>query len=1018
MSVEKFEVILNNSREIWLGDHRILGKCIFPAAGYIELVIANLDVPDHRDDQAPGVQFERFKILTPLVFDPAEDKKIEIELPPVDSPEPFRVKTKNPQGNWDIHVEGYIKSSSAEKTRRLNIEEIKSRCSHRFAGPEYYSLYRQAGVEYGPFFQSVQYLHWNESEVLSEMRLTDTGSAAGDLFYLHPAFLDGAFQSVGVFPFFAERKLLYLPFYIDQIVVYGSLPDPCFCYGRASKKANTTSAADLLKFDISFCNGAGEVRLEIRGFCLKALPPPKSSRSEDAPAKMEYRAEDIAVIGMAGRFPGAADLEGFWQNLADGVPAVSEIPGERWPVERFYDQDGSAPGKTNCRYGCFLTDIDRFDPMFFGISVNKAKYMDPQQRLMLETAFQTVEDAAYGNNLLARTRTGVYVGVSHNEYIHLGDRGVHQVLSHVASGNTFSAIANRISYFLDLTGPSIAVDTACSSSLVALYYAVQDINRGECDYALVGGVNLTLSPSTHIIFSQLGVLSADGLCRPFDKEAGGYVRGEGVGAVLLKSLNQALTDRDNIHAVIRGIALAHTGATNGFNSPSAVSETSVILDAYRRAGVTAEDISYIESHGTGTKLGDQIEFRGLVGAFKKHTSKRGFCALGSIKANIGHLEPAAGIASVIKTILALKSQKIPPMLNFATANDKIDFNQSPFFVNDRLIDWNHQSGPRRAGVSTFGFGGSNVHLVLEEFCRSAEQSENHKHNCLLTLSTRSSATVKRMIEQVIRALGRAPDSSLHDICGTLNAGRHHHDKFRLAVLADSREDLIKKLSRCLEGKGIPQGVFVSGDNEKKAKIAFLFGPDYPIRSWQEFRNEPAFVRRFGDWPGDDSLASFLYGFSLSEVLQTYGIKPQVVGGIGVGEIIAAVASGCLSLEEALTMVSKGESPAKLAQSKIPFLWEEGGTFHVQPAFHEKPPPLPSAKSYSVEAAKSWLGENEYSVIVEPSKIQSMSDLDSLVARLYAKGINIDWHGYYEGDPFYRISLPTYPFKRTRYWMDG
>lgn len=1021
MSVEKFEVILNDSRETWLNDHQIHGKSIFPAAGYIELVLANLDYWDCLEDHSAGIQFDNIKFFSPLTFTPGKDKAIETEISRVSDKVQFKVMTKGPNGNRDFHVEGNIKKILKANPVKMDIKKTISRCSNRLNQEVFYSLYRQVGVKYGPFFQSTHALYWNETEILAELFLQ---KMAVDSFLFHPAYLDGAFQAVGIFSFFNEKKEFYLPFYIGQILIYNSIPNPCFCYGRLLPKARKGSEA--LKFDILFCDQLGNVQVEIKTFCLKSISNNNTIEKKGSSIKKKYRKEDVAIIGMAGKFPSAPNLDKFWENLAKGIPCVSRVPKERWDNDLLYDENPEVPGKTNCRYGCFLSDIDQFDPMFFGISVNKAKFIDPQQRLMLETVYHTIEDAGYGNNLLSKTNTGVYIGVSHNEYIHRGERRFNQVLPAVASGNAPWAIANRISYLLDLRGPSIAMDTACSSSAVALFYAVQDIIYQECKYALVGGINLTLLPSVHIIFSKLGLITPHGLCRPLDKQASGYLRGEGVGAVLLKSLDQAIADRDNIYAIIKGISVNHTGNTNGFNSPSSTSETSVILEAFRRANVNPETISYVEAHGSGTPLGDQLEFRGLVEAFRKSTSKKGYCALGSIKSNIGHLEPAAGIASVIKTVLALKRRKIPPLLNFITPNDKIKFNQSPFFINDKIRDWENGSSPRRAGVSCFGFGGTNVHLILEEFPTPAEKSGRYKHSPLLTLSAKSFTVVEKMIKQIIEALNKSPDSHLNNICGTLNSGRNHHQKFRLAVLGSTSKEMVKKLTEYQRSNKILEGLFVSKKNQKKTKIAFLFGSTCSTLNKNSFKNDPLYMDSYLEWEKKvnqicdiDSpiIKSLLYGLSLSHVLNIYGIRPHLVGGVGAENITAAIVSNYLSFTDAVKLIVKKESKVNFNTPTIPFLTGDEGGFYVHPTNHHNPSTIPIRQQYSLPSAISWLENNDYSIIVDLSKIRSLNDLNQVVAEVYVKGININWKEYYKGDQFNRVSFPTYPFKRTRYWLE-
>lgn len=1073
-----FEVVLNSSQDTWLNHHRILGKCIFPAAGYIELLLANCDFTNATENFCTGIQMEKIKFLKPMIFHSAEDKTIKITLPEPDSSGSFQIESNASQGMTDTHLEGYLGYIQKRKQLTVNCEDIKKRCCKRLDGKELYSRYTQAGIEYGPFFRSVQNVWYDESAVLAEIHIDNGSDHPDSQFYLHPALLDGAFQSTGIFSLVDKADSMYMPFSIDRIMIYNLSSPICFSYSRIIKKEKAGSQTQ--KFEIALCDSNGAVHIEIDGFSLKSLPKkaalPKShliytdraqmsahktgtiaaerekddvgdvcnqrtikqagrypiptqwdgkmyeKADKDKPsANDQYRDRDIAVIGVAGRFPHAENLDAFWDTISNGKTAVSEVPLQRWDIDQVYDDNPDAPGKTNCRFGCFLKDIDRFDPMLFGISVNKAKYIDPQQRLMLETVYQTIEDAGYGNKRLSKTRTGVYIGVCHNEYVHRGGQQSEKLLSHVASGNTSSAIANRISYYFDFTGPSMAIDTACSSSLTALYYAVRDILDGACLYALVGGVNLTLSASTHVIFSKLGVLSADGMCRPFDKKATGYVRGEGVGAILLKPLKPAIADRDNIHAVIKGAAINHTGKTNGFNSPSAVSETSVITDALQKAHLHPETISYIETHGTGTTMGDQIEFRGLANAFKNYTAKRGYCALSSIKPNIGHLESASGIASVIKTILALKKKKIPPLIHFKTPNTKIDFINSPFYICDRQKDWNSSCTPRRAAVSSFGFGGTNTHVLFEEYERTDNHAKTERLESMVTLSANSMTAAKNLIGQVVAFLNNNSDTNLINVCGTLNSGRDHHKKFRLAIVGSTHQEIADALKMYVSDKKMSSRMYVSETAAKNGKIAFVFANADNRNCRELFDTKPSFRKIFQEWEHDihhhvrendmfpenitSHLPSFISGLAVSSILLRYGIVPHVVGGVGTGRYSASLMLHC---------------GMKAYQSALPMITVNKNSFHIRSV--SSPGEMNASNKenefdYSSDDIRAWLQQHGYSLIIDPMHIGSWKELLDVVARAYTHGVTVDWDEYYTDDTFCRISLPTYPFKRTQYWLE-
>lgn len=435
---------------------------------------------------------------------------------------------------------------------------------------------------------------------------------------------------------------------------------------------------------------------------------------------------DIAVIGIDCRFPGAFDAAQFWDNLAGGVNSIREIPPGRFDWRRYFG-DPREPNKTNSKWGGFIEDVDKFDSDFFHVSPTEAQLMDPQQRLMLELCWGCLEDAGYLPGSLAGSDTGVFVGVAGLDYRELLEARLPSVEAHRSTGNYLSLVANRVSYFLDLRGPSIPYDTACSSALYALHYAAQSVSRGETGMALVAGINVILTPSTFISFSKTGMLSPTGQCRTFDAGADGYVRGEGGGVILIKSLNKAIADGDHIYGVIKGSAINHGGRSQTLTSPNAFAQSQVIQDAYKRAGISPDRVSYIEAHGTATPKGDPLEITGLKRAWRyleRHfnvKASEGTCAIGALKTNIGHLETASGIAGIIKVLLAFKHRQLPPLVNFSQLNPNIELGGSPFYLVKALQDWQASGRPGEAaralvaGVSSFGFGGTNAHVVLQSY---------------------------------------------------------------------------------------------------------------------------------------------------------------------------------------------------------------------------------------------------------------------------------------------------------------
>ncbi len=568
--------------------------------------------------------------------------------------------------------------------------------------------------------------------------------------------------------------------------------------------------------------------------------------------------EAIAIIGIGCRFPGANNPEAFWQLLRNGKDAIAKVEG-RW--------EGSD-------WGGVLEQVDQFDPQFFGISPREAQRMDPQQRLLLEVSWEALEWAGIAPDRLAGTAIGVFIGISSSDYSQLQLRYGAGADAYVGTGNAHSIAANRLSYLLDLRGPSLAVDTACSSSLVAVHLACQSLQNRECDRALVGGVNLILSPELTHAFSQAGMISSDGRCKTFDASADGYVRGEGCGVVVLKRLADAIKDGDNILAAIRGSAINQDGRSNGLTAPNGPSQQAVICQALKNAGVTAAEISYVEAHGTGTSLGDPIEVNSLKAVLMQDRSPNLPCWIGSVKTNIGHLEAAAGIAGLIKTVLSLQHQEIPPHLHLNQINPHIDLENTSIAIPTKLHPWVRDKQPRLAGVSSFGFGGTNAHVVLEEApkqgkrhlrqqrrslkssasaateskvksLKSKGKSEglNERPLHLLTLSAKTDRALAQLVKSYEEFLTFHPEVSLADVCFTANTGRSHFNH-RLAAVADSSAQLREQLAAFTAGEKIGGLMLGQVNSDTSRKIAFLFtgqGSQYVGMGYQLYQTQPTFA---------------------------------------------------------------------------------------------------------------------------------------------------------------------------------
>jgi thioester reductase-like protein len=566
--------------------------------------------------------------------------------------------------------------------------------------------------------------------------------------------------------------------------------------------------------------------------------------------------EPIAIIGIGCRFPGSKNPESFWQLLRNGVDAISEMPKDRWDIDQFYDPEPGKPGKISTRWGGFLEQVDRFDASFFGISPREVERTDPQQRLVLEVAWEALENAGIVPSKLSGSQTGVFIGIGNYDYCRLLAQDLSHVNAYDGTGNTLSIAANRLSYILNLRGQSVVVETACSSSLVALHFACRSLQNGESDLCLVGGVSLMLSPEPFITYSHARMMASDGRCKTFDASADGYVRGEGCGVVVLKRLEDALRDGDNIQAVVKGTAVNQDGLSNGLTAPNGPSQQAVIRQALKNAGVTPDKISYVETHGTGTSLGDPIEFKSLKAVLMENRQPDQPCWLGSVKTNIGHLEAASGIASVIKVVLALQHREIPPHLHLKQLNPYISLEGTTFAIPTQCQPWLAGTESRLAGVSAFGFGGTNCHAILEEApgdfrlqisdlgLEDKEESPKYLERFLhlLTLSAKSDEALRDLAESYRDFLVTHSEASLGDICFSANTMRSHFDH-RLAVVAASTEQLRQQLEAFAAGKETAGLISGQVTSKKTPKIAFLFtgqGSQYVGMGRQLYETQPVF----------------------------------------------------------------------------------------------------------------------------------------------------------------------------------
>ncbi|XXT16878.1 SDR family NAD(P)-dependent oxidoreductase [Sorangium sp. So ce429] len=668
-----------------------------------------------------------------------------------------------------------------------------------------------------------------------------------------------------------------------------------------------------------------------------AAGPSGSTESSDAPSghagKRPYNApaaEPIAIVGLACRFPKAADRDAFWRLLCDGVDAIGEVPQERWSVDAYYSAEPGAPGKMRTRWGGFLEQVDRFDPQFFDISPREAVQMDPQQRLMLELSWESLEDAGVAPRGLKGSQTGVFFGAMWSDYAR-GPRGdIEAIAQHTATGQDLSIIAARVSYTLGLQGPSLHVNTACSSSLVAVHLACQSLRLGECDLALAGGVNLIIAPESTVAMSKFGALSPDGRSKAFDARANGYARGEGGGVVVLKPLSRALADGDMIYCLIRGSAVNNDGFSNGLTAPNPKAQEAVLREAYARARVKPEEVDYVEAHGTGTILGDPIEARALSAVLCADRPPERPLRIGSVKTNIGHLEAAAGIAGLIRVALSMRHRELQPTLHFERPNPHIPVDELRLAVQRAAEPWPERAhGEALAGVSSFGFGGTNCHVVLE--------GVRHDGTLLLPLSAPSAGALSALGARVHALAASSPGERppLPALCAAA-AARLSHEDHRLALSVSSYDELDARLRALGDAgastrPGASPGVLGGVAGACRPKVAFLFGGQGSqwLRMGRDLlREEPVFRAallqcdeamqphapfsllaaltaespRLLDASDVVQPAIFAIQVALAALWRSWGVEPDAVVGQSLGEVAAAHVAGALCLKDAARII--------------------------------------------------------------------------------------------------------------------
>lgn len=647
----------------------------------------------------------------------------------------------------------------------------------------------------------------------------------------------------------------------------------------------------------------------------------------------------LAIVGIGCRYPGGiSSADTFWDTISKGTDAIIDVPANRWDYRKFFDANDKRPGKTRVKQGGYLhQSLEQFDPLFFGISPREAAYTDPQQRLLLEVTWEAFEDAGITEERLRGSDTGVFIGAFNldNLLLQLGRDNVETISASTAASVTMTMLSNRLSYTFDLTGPSVTMDTACSSSMVAMHYACQSIINGDCTVAVAGGVNVISRPEYMVSMSKGGFLSPHGRCKSFDKDAAGYVRGEGAGIIIIKTLEQAIADKDEIYAVIRNTGVNQDGHTqNGISFPSAEAQQRLIEKVYRDAAINPLDVGYIEAHGTGTQAGDPIEVSSLAAVFTPGRPLEKPCFVGSVKSNFGHTESAAGVAGVIKASLSIKNGAILPNLHFNNPNPNIDFAGGRIAVPTTQRNWDEGARTRLASVNSFGYGGTNGHVILEEFKakQAAASSSASAGHYLLPLSAKNRKALMARCDRLLAYLDgpQGQKVSLNDLNYSL-AYRQSGLEERLSLVIKDKADLTDKLRRLVQGDHPEGAVQAAIDVSGNRRLAFVFtgmGPQWWAMGRELYARETVFQQvidecdalfsKLAGWsikaellaPEAESKmaktaiaqpANFLIQAGLLALYRSWGITPSAVVGHSVGEVASAYACGALSLEDAITV---------------------------------------------------------------------------------------------------------------------
>ncbi len=828
---------------VCLRNHRVFGQFIFPTDAYLEILVVacrsyfSIDV----------MMFENIVIVNPLIGNAESTNNMTLVFQKNGENLRFTVKSHGGDkydGSRDkIHMRGTVRPVEKQGNRVKHPPDLSIEKSIPFPVDKFYS--KDATIILGEFYHSLKSLDFGQKQSIGKIEV----DREDNRFLLHPSVVSAALanaMSYGPYRLSDIHHIgsdIFLPYKIDGLTVFGQTGGRHFISLSEVKEVNE----GWIDLSLEIINENNNVIVSIETLRLQRTTSDryqvlakKQGINEKSTVPLSTETEsinenddcmDIAIIGMSCRFPMSNTVEEFWEVLKNGSDCITEVPKDRWQeFDYWYNPDPDHQQTAYSKWGGFIDDVDKFDPLFFNISPSEAELMDPQQRIFLEESWRAIESAGYSPGALNNQKCGVFVGCTTGDYDRVLALSEEDTNGQVFMGTSSAILAARIAYILNLKGPSLAVDTACSSSLTAVHLACMSIRNGESDLAIAGGISIFSTPLSHILTSRVRMQSIDGRCFTFDKSANGTVFSEGCGIVMLKPLAQAEQDRDPIMGVIKGSGINQDGKTNGITAPSAKSQESLLRSIYKKYAIDPANITYVEAHGTATPLGDPIEFQALTNAFQSSSGRKQYCALGSVKSNIGHGSYAAGIAGLIKTVLCLKHNKYVPTAHFKEANSIMDLERSPFFISTNYDHWGEpECGKRVAAISSFGFSGANAHLVLEEY--QSELGFYEYYNIKPAIIPLSAKNKDRLIDMVSNlsaylkrgGSGSHPDTpKLAEISYTLQMGRDNMNE-RVVFVVDSVSGLLKKLDKFSEKKGSIEGCYQG--NAKNNKTALCFGEE-------------------------------------------------------------------------------------------------------------------------------------------------------------------------------------------------